>query len=155
MRIRISHRYIGVAVLAIGGGLTGCATIVSGTDETVKIGSSPSGATVLVDAVERGQTPLEVELERGRTHRIEFKKAGFVDDQVMTTNTLNGWIFGNILAGGLIGIIVDLASGATNNISPNPVTKSLIAVPPPPSPPGSNAPPPVNTNPPPAWMRPE
>ncbi len=104
---------------------SGCATIVSGTTDKLKIDSTPSGATVTVDAVERGQTPLELDLKRGTPHIIVFKKSGYEDNTVVTTNTLNGWLLGNILLGGLIGLIVDFSTDAGNDISPNHVTQAL------------------------------
>lgn len=106
----------------------GCATAINGANENIKIESIPPGANVSIDDINRGETPLEIELARGKLHRICFKKDGYVEATVLTTNTLNGWIFGNILFGGLIGIAVDISSGAAKNIEPNPVIGTLIPV---------------------------
>ena len=41
--------------------------------------------------------------------------------------SLNPWIFGNILFGGLIGIVVDVASGSVNELKPDEVQSTFAA----------------------------
>ena len=45
--------------------LTGCASIFTGTTQTVQVNSTPSGANVSVSGLDRGQTPLPVVLKKG------------------------------------------------------------------------------------------
>jgi len=119
---------------------TGCATIVTGAgeDQAVRFASNPRGATVYVDDNPVGQTPLSVRLTRKDEHLVRIEHPGYKPYQRKITSGFNEWILGNIFIGGLIGIGVDLLSGAnpaldTNNISakmmkdPNTV---LVAVPP-------------------------
>jgi formylglycine-generating enzyme required for sulfatase activity len=44
---------------------------------TLKLDSAPSQASVVVDGIHRGATPLEIELEPGTTHRMEVSRAGY------------------------------------------------------------------------------
>ena len=40
--------------------------------------------------------------------------------------TTNGWVFGNIIIGGLIGMAVDSSTGASNSLSPDQVSAHLV-----------------------------
>ncbi len=51
--------------------------VLSPADGLVSITSQPSGAGVTVGGKYRGSTPLEIELEPGRSHQIRIFKAGF------------------------------------------------------------------------------
>lgn len=103
--------------------LTGCATIVGKDVFPVTINSNPDGANILiVDEKGRkmytGTTPSTVTLAAGesyfhaKTYTITFSKQGYTDQYATVKATLSGWYFGNILFGGIIGIlIVDPISG--------------------------------------------
>jgi uncharacterized protein YceK len=43
---------------------TGCATLFSGTEDTVTFQSSPAGAEVYIDGLSRGTTPVTTEVKR-------------------------------------------------------------------------------------------
>ncbi|WP_369599916.1 hypothetical protein AAIA72_08610 [Hahella sp. SMD15-11] len=109
---------------AVGVGLSGCATIVSDSKYPVAITSYPSGAHFEIRnksgvLVHSGETPSTIILStkagffQGETYQVKFDKEGY-QEQVSTLDTsLDGWYVGNILFGGLIGIlIVDPATGA-------------------------------------------
>ena len=44
--------------------LAGCATLFSGTEETITFNSEPSGAAVVIDGLTVGHTPLTIEVDR-------------------------------------------------------------------------------------------
>jgi hypothetical protein len=104
--------------------LTGCASIFEGETQTVTIGSEPAGATVSVtnregEKVHTGTTPVTLTLKRGagyfksEQYTVAFSKEGYADKQITLTSTVNGWYIGNILFGGVIGMLaVDPATGA-------------------------------------------
>lgn len=49
----------------------------------------------------------------GQTYTLHFKKDGYADKTVTLDSSLSGWYWGNILVGGLIGmLIVDPLTGA-------------------------------------------
>jgi hypothetical protein len=98
--------------------ITSCATILSGSKQNVKFSSNPSTATVIIDDTEVGKTPFEMKLARGSEHNVSIKLEGYKTFQVKLTKKLNGWFIGNVLIGGLIGIIVDASTGAMYNLTP-------------------------------------
>ena len=95
---------------------SGCATIVNPGPDYVFVTSVPNGATVTVDGLQVGQTPLSASINR-RASTIAFSKAGY---QTVTTGVpkdFNGWVIGNIVFGGLIGIVIDAVSGNIMKVS--------------------------------------
>ncbi|MGK0375611.1 MAG: hypothetical protein ACJA2E_002091 [Arenicella sp.] len=104
---------------------TGCATIVKGTTQTIPVSSDPSGADVKLDGLLYGQTPTTLEVKRKRNHLIVIEKAGYQPKSVPITKNVGGAVWGNILAGGLIGWGVDATSGAQYNLTPEVVTVKL------------------------------
>ena len=94
----------------------GCATIFSGGKDEVDLSSEPSGAKVLVNGQNRGKTPLTLSLKKGKEYQVEFVKEGFENKNLTLTYSLGaGWLILDILAG-LIGIIVDAATGNWNSL---------------------------------------
>ncbi|KQC00229.1 hypothetical protein [Pedobacter sp. Hv1] len=103
---------------------TGCATIFGKSNYDIAINSNPAGATLsIVDRdgkeVYKGTTPATVNLKSSAgymskaEYRLKFDLEGHEQKIVTLTSKLNGWYFGNILLGGLIGmLIIDPASGA-------------------------------------------
>lgn len=57
--------------------LTSCAGIIHGTDQTVTFTSEPSGATVLIDGMSRGKTPLSVKLKKNAYDTVMIKMDGY------------------------------------------------------------------------------
>lgn len=57
---------------------------------------------------------------------VRCVKDGYGDSEAMNTAGVNGWVFGNIAFGGLIGIIVDTATA--NATSYDPMTYVALAV---------------------------
>ncbi|RKY32980.1 MAG: hypothetical protein DRP74_01425 [Candidatus Omnitrophota bacterium] len=103
--------------------LTGCASIVGKDMFPLTINSTPEGATVSIKdesgmKVYTGITPATVALAAGeayfhaKTYNITLSKEGYMDQHIQVKATLSGWYFGNILFGGLIGmLIVDPITG--------------------------------------------
>jgi hypothetical protein len=112
---------------ALAGAGSGCATVASGGggDQTVKVVSDPPGATVLIDGRPAGTTPAAVPLARKAEHQVEVSAPGYETARLAVKSQLNPWVFGNILVGGLIGIVVDLSTGATSTLSPDELTVKL------------------------------
>lgn len=110
--------------LCIALSLGGCASIVSDSKYPVSITSSPSGAAYQINNekgvfVHSGVTPDQVILPAGagyfdgERYQITFKKDGYNGSTSIVNSGLNGWYWGNILFGGIIGmLIVDPATGA-------------------------------------------
>jgi len=113
-----------VTTLACAMAISGCASIISKSEYPIIIDSTPSGATVLIKDrqgrnVHRAQTPTTVTLKSGdgffksARYSFEFEKEGYQPTISALGANLDPWYFGNILFGGLIGmLIVDPATGA-------------------------------------------
>jgi hypothetical protein len=62
-------------------------------------------------------TPTSVELKRDENHTFVFHKDGYQDTSATVTSGTSGWVWGNLLAGGIIGGVVDFATGAAYKFS--------------------------------------
>lgn len=104
---------------------TSCATIVSGSKQNVNFSSNPSKATIFIDEVEVGKTPFEIKLARKSEHSVMIKLDGYQTYETKLTKKFNAWYIGNILFGGLIGIIIDPITGAMYNLSPDQINAQM------------------------------
>ena len=135
-------RILGVAALCAA--LGGCASITRGTTENLSISSTPSGAQADItglDVPTACVTPCAVLVKRNADITITINKEGYEPQIVPLTKEIPGTgaagFAGNILAGGLIGMGVDAATGAAQDHKPNPVIVTLQPIqrlPPPPPP---------------------
>jgi hypothetical protein len=108
-----------------------CATIVSRSTYPVTFGSDPGGTTITVTNREhvdifKGVTPCAVKLKAGskffskEQYTVKFSRPGYEDKIVPINFKINAWYFGNLLIGGVIGmLIVDPATGAMWRIEQN------------------------------------
>lgn len=116
------------AIIACGPALGGCATVIHGVHQDVRFRSDPAAATIRLVQGGTCVTPCEIEMHRGRDSMVTYTLEGYEPASVYLRSKLNGAIAGNIIAGGLIGGIVDGANGASNSIKPNPVYVRLVPV---------------------------
>lgn len=105
--------------------LSSCATIVSGSKQNVRFDSNPSSATIFIDEVEVGKTPFELKLARNSEHDVQIKLDGYQTYQTSLTKKFNAWYLGNILIGGIIGLIVDPITGAIYNLTPSEINAQM------------------------------
>ncbi len=111
--------------------VSGCASIVDGGNKPVTISSSVPAAKFEIKnrggtVVHSGKTPQTVSLSRGagyfkkERYSVVMNKEGYEESSGVLEPTLSGWYFGNILIGGLIGmLIVDPATGAMYKLPDN------------------------------------
>jgi hypothetical protein len=119
---------------------TGCASIFDGGSKSVQINSNPQGAKVTVSNQEGKTlfvktTPTFVTLERssgyfrGEDYKLVFEEAGYNPYETHVVSTIDGWYFGNVMFGGLIGmLIVDPMTGDMYTLSPMDVNCDLVPV---------------------------
>lgn len=97
----------------------GCATLTSGSTQTVTILSDPAGAACVLhrDGAVIGAvnpTPGSIAVTKGHGEiTVRCSRGGFIDAERRLTADFQAATLGNILLGGLIGIVVDAASGAS------------------------------------------
>ena len=127
MRIRRYAKSIAclAAIVGLAFGVEACSAIFNGSMQKVTINSSESGADITIDGNNVGKTPTSVNLKRGKSHVIEVKKAGFDTYRVTTENSITGWFWGNLLCGGVVGIVIDLATGSAYDVEPDVVNANL------------------------------
>lgn len=122
------NKYKYTALVALGSlGLSGCATVMHGANQTFELGSDPQGASVKLSNGATCVTPCKFELPRRHDLRADFTLTGFRPVYVLVQSKMGGATFGNLLAGGIIGAVVDSSNGASNKLTPNPLTVRLVA----------------------------
>ena len=110
----------------------GCASVTRGTTENISIATTPSGATAEISGLEIPTacvTPCVVQAKRNADITVTINKEGYEPQIIPLTKEIPGsgaaGFAGNLLAGGLIGMGVDAATGAAQDHKPNPVIVTL------------------------------
>lgn len=121
----------GILLAALAVGVSGCATIAHGTSQQIRFESMPSGATVRATGktTQSVTTPGALTLSRDSPYDVTFEKPAFLPAHAHIGQSASGAVWGNILLGGIIGIIVDLSDGAAYNLEPETVSTTLVADP--------------------------
>jgi hypothetical protein len=127
MQVRIA-----VTLAAVALSLTaGCATVTKGSSQPITLHTDPDGATC--DIVREAKTVASVGATPGQATvdkawgaiDVKCRKSGYQSTEVKVDSEVQGWTFGNILLGGLIGFAVDAASGAMRQY-PQFITLTLV-----------------------------
>lgn len=105
--------------------LASCGTIVNGSKQSVYVNSTPAGAAVMVDGEQRGVTPCELQLERGKAYELTLDKKGYKPASAYVRREPSGWVCGNVFLGGIIGILVDAGSGGLWKLEPEHVNVAM------------------------------
>jgi hypothetical protein len=119
MKVIYNTLIMALALLSVG-----CASIVSKSDYPVTFDSNPSGAEISIvnkkgKEIFKGKTPYTATLPAdsgffsSERYDVTANKEGYHEAKGTLSAGMDGWYLGNILFGGLIGIIiVDPATGA-------------------------------------------
>jgi len=99
---------------------------MNGTSQPVSFKSDPDGATVKIIQGMSCTTPCEYEMKRGKDSMVTITRQGYQPVSVYVQSRTGGATFGNIIAGGIIGGVVDGSNGASNHLYPNPVYVRLV-----------------------------
>lgn len=104
--------------------VSGCASILSKGTYPLSINSNPNNSKISITdkkgkEIYLGTTPATVKLKAGAgffaraEYQVKFSNPGYDDKMVNVNFKLDGWYFGNLLLGGLVGmLVVDPATGA-------------------------------------------
>lgn len=106
--------------------LAGCATVLNGVNQDLEFRSDPDAAIVALSSGQTCTTPCAFSLRRGNDLRVDFNREGYRSEHVYVQSRLGGSTFGNVLAGGVIGAVVDGSNGASNRLYPSPVYIRLV-----------------------------
>lgn len=115
-----------IVVLAAALSFGACASIMHGTKQDIGISSSPTNAKVTVDNMPLGQTPLVAKLARGDNHIVKIELDGYQPFEATLTKKVSGWVWGNIVFGGIIGLAVDAITGGLYNLTPEQLSAQLL-----------------------------
>lgn len=119
--MRNVYRAMALALVVL---FVGCATIIHGTTQDIQVSSQPSGAVVRVNGTTT-TTPGVLKLERKRPYALVFEKEGYQPVEVHLKQTTDGWVFGNVIFGGIIGLVIDFSNGAAYKLTPSEVNAVL------------------------------
>ena len=123
------------AVLAT---LSSCASIVSKSSWPVSVNSNPAGATITItnrkgNEVYKGTAPAMINLKSGagffkkESYIIHYELAGYATKEIPLECRVNGWYWGNLLLGGVLGmLIIDPATGAMYKLNTETVQGTLV-----------------------------
>ena len=96
---------------------SGCATLVTGDVQSIAISSNPPGA--LCDVQRNGNmlgqvlTPGVATVTKGNNALdITCRKPGYTSVVGTNESNISGWVLGNVLFGGIIGVGIDFATHA-------------------------------------------
>ena len=124
------NKQLKLSLLALAVTMTGCASIVSESSYPVRVTSNvPAQFEVRNEdgeSVHNGTTPAQINLEAssgymdGETYTVEYNAPGYQKAFSTVDSSIDGWYWGNIGFGGLIGwFLVDPATGAMFNLPPS------------------------------------
>lgn len=122
---------LALAIVAVTALASGCATVTKGTTQAITLHTDPDGAACDVGRESKtfaslGTTPGQVSVDKAwGAIDIACRKAGHQSTELRVESEVQGWTFGNILIGGLIGFAVDAASGAMRQY-PQFITLTLV-----------------------------
>jgi hypothetical protein len=132
--LRTVGRALAAGMLALS--TAACATVTRGTTEVWAVTTDPGGATVKTsNGYGCPGTPCTFKIEHKAEFDVDITMPGYrtyhghVTHQVAAAGA--GGFVGNALVGGIIGGGIDVASGATLELKPNPLVVKLEPVPPP------------------------
>ncbi|HTV46295.1 MAG TPA: hypothetical protein VMF05_13370 [Stellaceae bacterium] len=122
-----------VALFAVCSVTGGCASIIRGTTQTIAISTPPAIGAVCDLSSPEGNwqiiSPGVASVGKSKNNiLIRCDKPGWNSAAASIPSNFEGWTFGNLLFGGLIGVGVDAATGAINEYPDSfqvPMTQSV------------------------------
>jgi hypothetical protein len=109
----------------------GCATLLGGgPSQSVTVNAEPDGTSFVVKSstglqMAAGTAPQIIRLPRRNEYQVDFTVPGYRPQSVVLTRGVNGWIWGNLLIGWVVGFIVDFATGSAYKLEPAVVQVAL------------------------------
>jgi hypothetical protein len=111
--------------------LSGCGLLLGGgSRQTILVQASPTGAKVTTSPPTGDYTaPTSLNLERKTNYVLNFSKEGYSPATFQIQSHVRGGIVvADVLLTGLIGVIIDAATGAWSKLSPEAATVSLTKI---------------------------
>ncbi len=102
-------------------GISSCCTIVNGSKQNVGISSSPIGASVTLNGIPRGETPLNLSLNRDEDYVVKISMPGYQSYSTIIHHHVSAWAWGDLVFGGIIGLAIDYGTGSLYYLTPEQV----------------------------------
>ena len=111
-----------------------CATIVHGTKQDISIKSAPAQAEVIIktkggDVVFKGKTPATAKLQRKNEYDVFIRLEGYKETKVHISKSFDALYLGNLVCGGVVGLLIDAMNGAMNKLEPGEINVTLVEAP--------------------------
>jgi hypothetical protein len=113
---------LGLVLVFVLFGVTGCGTLFHGTRQEIQIASQPSGASVFVNNQSFGETPAVVKLKRNSKYSVILEMPGYQPYEVSLSRKTSILFFVNIP---VLGQVVDALSGAMYELTPAQIQKQF------------------------------
>lgn len=127
--VKVRNALISITVVIFAITLFACATIVRERYLKVPINTLPTTATVTVtETGEKVTTPGVLTFDNknlAEKYTINIEKEGYKSASITLGRSLDGWLWGDIAFGGLIGLIVDFATGYAYDLDPEKIEQTL------------------------------
>ena len=136
----MKHLLTVFSILTLFAFIPGCATIFGGSNWPISVRTNPDGAKVEIRnkkglEVYSGTSPATLRLKSGagyfskESYTISLSNAGYEPKTINLECKINGWYFGNILIGGVLGmLIIDPATGAMYKLDTKNIKENLSLV---------------------------
>lgn len=98
---------------------------MQGTTQEVGISSNPSNAAVTINGQNMGNTPMILDLKRKNSYMVRFELPGYETFETNLTRKTSGWVWGNIVFGGIIGLVVDASAGGMYKLTPEQISAEM------------------------------
>lgn len=108
--------------------LASCGSIMRPGPFPVPVSSEPAGATVYYNGGQAGITPCQISMTRSGGSQVRLELDGYHPQVCEVGKSGNWWVVANGLFGfiGLVGIAVDSAGGALENINTDAITVQMV-----------------------------
>ncbi len=120
----------GLSVFALAISVVGCGTMFGGTTKNISVTSAPSAATITTNpSTAVFTTPTTLNLQRKNEYTLIARRDGYNEAQFQIRKSMRaGPLILDILFTGLLGVIVDAATGGWWDLNPEDVTLVLERV---------------------------
>ncbi len=99
--------------------LFGCATIISGKEQTISVNSNVAGADVYLNDKPLGKTPLTSRVQRGLEGTLRVQANGYTPYTFALNKSINNVFWVNIFIGGTFGSSTDYSTKAMYEYEPS------------------------------------
>jgi hypothetical protein len=97
--------------------------------QDIKLTSDPTHAQVTLNSQEeqfKTKTPAVVTLTRKQNYTLLFEKEDYEPSVISLESKAGGWVWGNLILGGIIGIITDETAGSSRKFDTSVVHVNLL-----------------------------